>query len=176
MNYKCSLSHISAGHRPNYTQSLAQFDTDLVSFSLQLKSPFSQLLVSVALMNISRWSVLFSLSLAWVGSLPLFIFAKCGSVPLTAWCPVCPPWSPKPAVAWASWPWPTTCGPPSSPWWSASCSCSSSNPAWGRRWRATGWGPAPSWPRPTPCSTSSGELRLRGEVRGQQLEWVWCSV
>lgn len=81
-----------------------------------------------------------------------------------AWCRVCRRWSPRRAVGWASWPSPTTCGPPSSRWWSASCSSSSSNPAWGRRWRVTGWEGGPSWPRPTPCSTSSGE-------RGQR--WIF---
>lgn len=73
------------------------------------------------------------------------------------WCPACPRWSPRRVVGWACWPSPTTCGPPLSLWWSASCSSSLSNLVLGRRWRATGSEVGPSWPRPTPYSTSSGE-------------------
>lgn len=44
-------------------------------------------------------------------------------LPVSVWCPVWLPWTPSARAAWASWPSPTTCGPPLLPWWWALSWC-----------------------------------------------------
>lgn len=71
-------------------------------------------------------------------------------------CPACQLWTRRPAVDWASWPSPTTCGPPSLPSLLASCWCWSSTQ--GRAPRKTTTTPVRVlwWHRQTPCWTWSG--------------------
>lgn len=98
-------------------------------------------------------------------SFPSFLNSLLFVPPLTryasVWCQVSLPWTPSAQVAWASWPFPTTCGPPLLPWWWASSWCTSYIRAAPPRRRTLRTARSPWQVLPMRCWTSSGRRPSR---------------